>query len=121
MRGTTKWFNAQKGYGFITGDDGAEYFAHQTQIKMDGFRTLDAGDIVEFDVRSEEKGLAAVVLMGAYLQEQKRHGDEIKNEESDGDLFSNLMANADKRAVVSYSFSRLDKETNEYVGVDSFE
>ena len=56
MRGTTKWFNAQKGYGFITGDDGAEYFAHQTQIKMDGFRTLDAGDIVEFDVRSEEKG-----------------------------------------------------------------
>lgn len=63
----------------------------------------------------------ALVLMGAYLQEQKRHGGEIKNEESDGDLFSNLMANADKRAVVSYSFSRLDKETNEYVGVDSFE
>ena len=59
--------------------------------------------------------------MGAYLQEQKRHGDEIKNEESDGDMFSNLMVNADKRAVVSYSFSRLDKETNEYVDVDSFE
>ena len=57
MRGTTKWFNAQKGYGFIVGDDGAEYFAHQTQIRMDGFRTLDAGDIVEFDVRSEEKGI----------------------------------------------------------------
>lgn len=63
MRGTTKWFNAQKGYGFITGDDGAEYFAHQTQIKMDGFKTLDAGDVVEFDVRSEEKGLAAVYIV----------------------------------------------------------
>ena len=63
----------------------------------------------------------ALVLMGAYLQEQKRHGDEIKNEESDGDMFSNLLANADKRAVVSYSFSRLDKETNECVDVDSFE
>lgn len=63
MRGTTKWFDKQKGYGFITGDDGAEYFAHQTQIKMDGFRTLDAGDIVEFDVRSEEKGLAAVDVL----------------------------------------------------------
>lgn len=63
MRGTTKWFNAQKGYGFIVGNDGAEYFAHQTQIKMDGFRTLDAGDIVKFDVRSEEKGLAAVNIV----------------------------------------------------------
>lgn len=55
MRGTTKWFNKQKGYGFIVGEDGAEYFAHQTQIKMDGFRTLDAGDVVEFDIRSKDK------------------------------------------------------------------
>ena len=62
----------------------------------------------------------ALVLMGAYLQEQKRHGDEIKNEESDGDLFSTLLANVDKRAVVSYSFSKLDKEMNEYEDVDSF-
>ena len=60
MRGTVKWFNAQKGYGFIVGNDGAEYFAHQTQIKMDGFRKLNAGDVVEFDVRSEEKGIMAV-------------------------------------------------------------
>lgn len=63
MRGTTKWFNKQKGYGFIVGEDGAEYFAHQTQIKMDGFRTLDEGDIVEFDIRSEEKGIAAVDVL----------------------------------------------------------
>lgn len=64
----------------------------------------------------------ALVLMGAYLQEQKRKGNiESKNEESDGDMFSNLMANVDKRVVVSYSFSKLDKETNEYVDVDSFE
>lgn len=63
MRGTTKWFNKQKGYGFIVGEDGAEYFAHQTQIKMDGFRTLDAGDVVEFDIRSEEKGIAAVDVL----------------------------------------------------------
>lgn len=63
MRGTVKWFNTQKGYGFIVGEDGAEYFTHQTQIKMDGFRTLDAGDVVEFDVRSEEKGLAAVYIV----------------------------------------------------------
>ena len=63
MRGTTKWFNAQKGYGFIVGEDGAEYFVHHSRIKMDGFRTLDAGDVVEFDIRSEEKGLAAVNIV----------------------------------------------------------
>lgn len=63
MKGTVKWFNTQKGYGFVTGEDGAEYFAHHTQIRMDGFRTLDAGDVVEFDVRSEEKGLAAVYIV----------------------------------------------------------
>lgn len=63
MKGTVKWFNAYKGYGFIVGDDGAEYFVHHSQIQMDGFRTLDAGDVVEFDVQSEEKGLAAVNIV----------------------------------------------------------
>lgn len=63
----------------------------------------------------------ALVLMGVYLQEQKKYGNEIKNEESDGVMFSSLLANADKRTVVSYSFSELDKETNEYVDVDSYE
>lgn len=63
MKGTVKWFHTQKGYGFVVGEDGAEYFAHQTQIKMDGFRTLNAGDIVEFDIRSEEKGIAAVDVL----------------------------------------------------------
>ena len=50
MKGTVKWFNPQKGYGFINAEDGTEYFAHQTQIKMDGFRKLDEGDIVEFEI-----------------------------------------------------------------------
>lgn len=63
MRGKVKWFNTQKGYGFIVGDDGLEYFAHQTQIRKGGFRTLDAGDVVEFDIRSEERGLAAVDIV----------------------------------------------------------
>lgn len=63
MRGTTKWFNTEKGYGFIVGEDRTDYFVHYSQIKMDGFKSLDAGDIVEFDVRSEEKGLAAVDIV----------------------------------------------------------
>lgn len=63
MTGTVKWFNTQKGYGFIVGNDGLDYFAHQTQIRKGGFRTIDAGDVVEFDIRSEERGLAAVDIV----------------------------------------------------------
>lgn len=88
MRGTTKWFNKQKGYGFIVGEDGAEYFAHQTQIKMDGFRTLDAGDIVEFDVRSEEKGIAAVDVLPVLtlgMMKQKAAKEHLHLEESPAD------------------------------------
>lgn len=89
MRGTTKWFDKQKGYGFITGDDGAEYFAHQTQIKMDGFRTLDAGDVVEFDVRSEEKGLAAVdvlpvLTLGMIKQKAAKEHLHLEEAQTDG-------------------------------------
>lgn len=58
MIGIVKWFD--KGYGFIEGFDGTEYFVHHSQIQMDGFRSLDQGDHVEFDIRSEEKGMAAV-------------------------------------------------------------
>lgn len=63
MKGTVKWFDKSKGYGFLVGEDGTDYFVHHSRIKMDGFRTLDAGDVVEFDIRSEEKGLAAVNIV----------------------------------------------------------
>ena len=88
MRGTTKWFNAQKGYGFIVEDDGAECFAHQTQNRMDGFRTLNAGYIVEFDIRSEEKGIAAVDVLPVLtlgMMKQKAAKEHLHLEESPAD------------------------------------
>ena len=58
--GKVKWFNDEKGYGFITRDDGeADCFVHQTAIQGDGFRTLAEGDLVEFDVVQQPKGAAA--------------------------------------------------------------
>ena len=63
MRGTVKWFSEQKGYGFVTTEDGTDYFVHYSRINMDGFKKLDEGDIVEFDVESEEKGIAAVDVL----------------------------------------------------------
>jgi CspA family cold shock protein len=58
--GTVKWFNDQKGFGFITRDDGGkDVFVHQTAIVANGFRTLAEGDKVTFDVEQGEKGPAA--------------------------------------------------------------
>lgn len=59
-RGTVKWFNAPKGYGFITKDDGNDIFVHYADIQAEGFRTLKEGQLVEFDVSDSEKGQKAI-------------------------------------------------------------
>ncbi len=54
--GTVKWFNESKGFGFITQDNGTDVFAHFSAIQGDGFKTLDEGQEVSFDVVEGEKG-----------------------------------------------------------------
>lgn len=55
-RGTVKWFNAKKGYGFITCEDGSELFVHYSAINADGFKVVTEGQEVEFEVVAGEKG-----------------------------------------------------------------
>jgi len=57
--GTVKWFNAEKGYGFISQSNGADVFVHHTAIQMSGYRTLEEGQQVEFEVQEGQKGLQA--------------------------------------------------------------
>ena len=59
MKGTVKWFNAEKGYGFITGEDGKDVFVHYSAIKGDGFKTLDEGQAVDFDLTEGQRGMQA--------------------------------------------------------------
>ena len=54
--GTVKWFNADKGYGFITVDNGDEVFVHFSEIKGEGFKTLEEGQKVEFEVTQGNRG-----------------------------------------------------------------
>ena len=60
MQGTVKWFNASKGYGFIARDGGEDVFVHQSAIQSEGYRTLEEGQRVEFEVESGAKGPKAV-------------------------------------------------------------
>lgn len=60
MVGTVKWFNSQKGFGFITTQEGNDVFVHYSGIKEDGFKTLEEGQEVEFDVTEGQKGEQAI-------------------------------------------------------------
>lgn len=58
--GIVKWFNNEKGFGFITGEDNKDLFVHQSSIQMTGFRSLEDGQRVSFDSESDSRGLKAV-------------------------------------------------------------
>lgn len=64
--GRVKWFNNAKGYGFILPQEGGEdYFAHYSSIQMEGYKTLKAGQLVEFEILEGEKGSHAINIRAA--------------------------------------------------------
>ena len=65
MKGTVKWFNDAKGYGFITQPGGEDVFVHFSSIIADGFRTLAEGEVVEFELAQTDRGLQAAKVIRA--------------------------------------------------------
>ena len=61
--GKVKWFNASKGYGFIEQENGEDVFVHFSQIQEDGFKTLNEGQDVEFEITQGDKGLQAKTVV----------------------------------------------------------
>lgn len=59
-KGKVKWFNERKGYGFLTREDGSDVFVHYSDIEGRGFRVLEEGDDVEFDIAEGDKGPKAI-------------------------------------------------------------
>ncbi|MBL7147885.1 MAG: cold shock domain-containing protein [Nanoarchaeota archaeon] len=84
MEGVVKWFNTRKGYGFIKGDDGEDYFVHQTTIKQGTF--LRDNDRVSFDTAQTERGKQAqnVTLLqkGSDMQKEDKEPEDKEQEES---------------------------------------
>lgn len=66
QKGKVKWFSSERGYGFIAGEDGNDIFVHYKSINSSGYKTLNEGDTVEFEVEMGQKGLQAkdVTIVG---------------------------------------------------------
>ena len=79
MKGTVKWFNAQKGYGFIIDSEGKDVFVHHSNIVMDGFRHLNEDDIVNFELGSGKDGREQAVNVQPFLT-MKMIKDSLKEE-----------------------------------------
>lgn len=79
MRGTVKWFNTEKGYGFITDSEGKDCFVHHSSIIMNGFRYLNEDDIVNFELASGKDGREQAVNVQPFLT-LKMIKDSLKEE-----------------------------------------
>lgn len=79
MQGTVRWFNAHKGYGFITDSEGRDVFVHQSSINMDGFRHLNRNDFVSFELGIGNNGKEQAVNVKPVLT-RKMIEDSLKEE-----------------------------------------
>ena len=79
MRATVKWFNPEKGYGFITDSEGKDLFVHHSNIVMDGFRCLDGDDIVDFTIGTGKNGREQALNVQPILT-RKMVEDSLKEE-----------------------------------------
>lgn len=79
MRGTVKWFDTKKGYGFITDSEGKEHFVHHSSIVMDGFRHLNEDDIVNFELGTSKDGREQAISVQPVLT-RKMIEDSLKEE-----------------------------------------
>lgn len=124
MRGTVKFFNTQKGWGFISTEE-KDVFVHHTQIRMDGFRMLDEGDIVEFEIgvsetnnREQAVNVQPVVTLAMVKEALKEEGLHLSRTSST-DAYKLPWMVVDENNVVQTSESGMSLvELAAYAGID---
>lgn len=123
MTGTVKFFNASKGWGFIRVEDGQEVFVHYSNIQMDGFRTLNSGDLVDFEIVTDDRGKTQAINVQPVIT-IKMVEDVLKeenlylgiNEDSNGvEIFAVMDAN---NVLQSSEQGMSLLEVAAYVGID---
>jgi len=122
MRGTVKWFSNQKGYGFIKDSEGNEIFVHYSSIQKEGFKTLNDGDIVEYEIgdgstsREQAVNVTPIIthsMMAHELSKEKLHTERIRNKDG---WHGWKVVDKDGHVVVDKEMSLIDLAA--YVGFD---
>ena len=122
-KGTVKWFNNQKGYGFITDSEGKDIFVHYSAIQMDGFKTIIEGDVVEYENGEGTTGREQAVnvkpiitrkIVAQELSKEKLHLNPIKDAYG---VKKYLVVNADNVLQTDENGMTL-VETAAYAGID---
>ena len=83
LQGTVKWFDPRKGYGFIEREGAADVFVHFSAINMEGFKTLDDGQLVEFEIVQSARGPQAENVTRAGMSSEQNAGEQVLQQPED--------------------------------------
>ena len=123
MRGTVKWFNNQKGYGFITDSEGKDIFVHYSAIQMDGFKTIIEGDVVEYEIgegttgREQAVNVTPILTVKSIIASLKKENLMLKTITDSYGVKKYLVVNADDVLQTDENGMTL-VETAAYAGID---
>ena len=122
-KGTVKWFNNQKGYGFITDSEGKDIFVHYSAIQMDGFKTLIEGDVVEYEIgegttgREQAVNVTPILTVKNIIASLKKENLMLKTITDSYGVKKYLVVNADDVLQTDENGMTL-VETAAYAGID---
>lgn len=122
MQGTVKFYDKKKGWGYIKADDGKEYFSHYTQIQMKGYKSLDNGDIVSFDVRKDENNriqaanIQPILTLAMVLKELKKDKLHVMRVRDDKGIHGWYVVDKSEKPVVDKEMDLM--ELAKYAGFE---
>lgn len=123
MQGTIKFFQKSRGWGYIKADDGKEYFVHYSQIQMDGFRTLNAGDIVSFEVSEPDENnrvhatnVQPILTLAMVVRELKKNKLHIMRNEDNKNVLEWYVVDKSNRPVAEKAMNLI--ELAEFAGFE---